>query len=192
MCAMVGGLSTSHRGFIAHRLTSSLEGHGEKYHHCGVAERIIVLTAARLRCLAQEVHGTCELLHRERRGILNYSSLPLVCMDSLTALEDSLEGQVVLSRGFVGRYIEMWPQRYLRLHLALSEEDWEEATESALSLFSSSVMVGAERLGQMSGDLVEFLKQGQQQQAQNGIVEVGMCGNETVAELTERYIQQSN
>ncbi|WP_195849409.1 Hpt domain-containing protein [Arthrobacter sp. AQ5-05] len=123
---------------------------------------------------------------------MNYSSVPLVCMESLIALEDSLEGQTALTRGFVGRYVEMWPSRYLRLSIAFSAGQWEEATDSALSLFSSSAMVGADRLGQMSGDLVELLKQGRQEQAQDALEEVESCGNETVAELMARYVQPAS
>lgn len=129
---------------------------------------------------------------RERKQLVNYSSLPLVCIESLTALEESLEGQTALSRGFVGRYVEMWPQRYARLSAAASAGNWDEATESALSLFSSSAMVGAERLGQMSGDIVEFLKQGKQKLALDRIDAVGRCGNDTVAELTACYVQQGS
>lgn len=140
---------------------------------------------------ARSIISTEQLFHTTGEGkqIMNYSSLPLVCMDSLAALEESLEGQTMLSRGFVGRYVEMWPQRYSRLQTALSTGNWDVAAESALSLFSSSVMVGAERLSQMSGDMVEFLKQGKQQQAQDAIVDVGLCGTETVDELTVRYVR---
>lgn len=123
---------------------------------------------------------------------MNYSSLPLVSMESLIALEESLEGQTALTRGFVGRYVEMWPSRYLRLSSALSSGNWDEAAESALSLFSSSAMVGADRLGQMSGDLVELLKQGRQEKAQAALEEVECCGNETVVELMLRYVQPAN
>lgn len=123
---------------------------------------------------------------------MSYGSLPLVSMDSLAALEESLDGQTALSRGFVGRYVEMWPLRYARLCDALSAGQWDEAKESALSLFSSSVMVGADRLGQMSGDLVEMLNQERQEQARAAMVGVGQCGQETIAELTERYVQHAS
>lgn len=120
---------------------------------------------------------------------MQYSSLPLVSMDSLNALEESLEGQTALSRGFVGRYVELWPLRFSRLHEAVEAANWSAASESALSLFSSSAMVGAERLGQMSGDLLELLKQGTEQQVRDKISEVGRCGDETVSELTLCYVQ---
>lgn len=123
--------------------------------------------------------------------MVNYSSLPLVSMESLMALEDSLEGQKVLSRGFVGRYVEMWPQRYSRLENALAAGKWDEAAESALSIFSSSVMVGAERLGQMSGDMVESLKQGSPEKAQEALPAVASCGTATVAELKVCYVHRS-
>lgn len=122
---------------------------------------------------------------------MDYSSLPLVSMESLKALEESLEGQTALSRGFVGRYVEMWPSRFSRLNDAMASGNWGDAAESALSLFSASAMVGAERLGQMSGDLVETLKHGNQQQARDIITAVGSCGNETVEKLTNSYLQQT-
>lgn len=110
-------------------------------------------------------------------------------MESLRTLEESLEGQTVLSRGFVGRYVELWPLRFSRLNDAVASRNWSAAAESALSLFSASTMVGADRLGQMSGDLVEMLKHGNQQQVRDSIEAVGTCGNETVAELTHCYVQ---
>lgn len=122
---------------------------------------------------------------------MKYSLLPLVSMESLTALEESLEGQTAMSRGFVSRFIELWPQRFSRLTDAVSSSDWSDASESALSLFSSSTMVGAERLGQMSGDLVEILKQGGQDQVRERISDIGRCGDETVMELTIRYVQHT-
>ena len=121
---------------------------------------------------------------------MNYSSWALVSLESLLALEESLDGERALSRGFVGRYVEMWPARHARLCDALSEGNWGAATESALSLFSSSAMVGADRLGQMAGDLVELLKQGRHTQAASIIVPLGVCGNETVEQLLERYVRQ--
>ena len=123
---------------------------------------------------------------------MNYSSLPLVCMDSLAMLEDSLEGQTMLSRGFVGRYVEMWPQRYARLQTALGAGNVEDAAEAALSIFSSSVMVGAERLGQMSGDMVEWIKQGHPDKAQEALNAVAWCGTETMTDLKDRYVQPTS
>lgn len=120
---------------------------------------------------------------------MDHISLPLVSMESLTALEHSLEGQTALSRGFVSRYVEMWPARHARLSQAIAAGQWEEAVESALSLYSSSTMVGAERLGQMSGDLVETIKRGQHGQAREALAAVGRCGDATVIELTVRYVQ---
>lgn len=112
-------------------------------------------------------------------------------MESLTALEESLEGQTALSRGFVGRFVELWPLRYARLSEAVAAGEWNVAAESALSLYSASSMVGADRLGQMSGDLVEFLKQGKQAQVLKAMASVGACGSETIAELTVRYVQHA-
>lgn len=132
------------------------------------------------------------MTHWERRTlVMEHSVLPLVSMESLAALEESLEGQTALSRGFVARYVELWPLRYSRLNDAVIAGSWDMAAESALSLFSSSVMVGAERLGQMSGELVELLKQGRQQEACASMTALGHCGNETVTELTVRYIQHT-
>ncbi|WP_354212727.1 hypothetical protein [Arthrobacter sp. UYCu511] len=107
-------------------------------------------------------------------------------------LEDSLEGQTMLSRGFVGRYVEMWPQRYARLQTALGAGNVEDAAEAALSIFSSSVMVGAERLGQMSGDMVEWIKQGHPDKAQEALNAVALCGTETMTDLKDRYVQPTS
>lgn len=123
---------------------------------------------------------------------MNYASLPLVCMDSLIALEQSLEGQTAVSRGFVSRYVEMWPNRFLRLSQAVASANWDEVVESAMSLYSSSSMVGADRLGHMSGDLVEFVKRGQNEQARDALPAVEECGNQTVQELLACYVKTAS
>lgn len=119
---------------------------------------------------------------------MNSSSLPLVSMASLRELEESLDGQSVLCRGFVHRYVGMWPQRLDRIRRAVDGHQWDEASEAALSLFSSSVMVGAEQLGQLAGDLVELLKQRHYGSAAECLGALSRCGDQTVAELENSYV----
>ncbi|PYI65827.1 hypothetical protein CVV68_16500 [Arthrobacter livingstonensis] len=122
---------------------------------------------------------------------MNTSSLPLVSMDSLRELEESLDGQSVLCRGFVHRYVQMWPQRLCRIKVAVNSHQWDEATEAALSLFSSSAMVGAEQLGQLAGDLVELLKQRHFEGASDYLAALALCGDRTAVELEDSYVQST-
>ncbi|MGA7206085.1 MAG: hypothetical protein WBX27_15785 [Specibacter sp.] len=120
---------------------------------------------------------------------MKISSLPLVSMESLRDLEESLDGQSVLCRGFVHRYVLMWPQRFCRIRTAVDGHLWDEATEAALSLFSSSAMVGAEQLVQLSGDLVELLQQQHFEGASRCLDPISHCGDLTIAELEHSYVQ---
>ena len=114
--------------------------------------------------------------------------LPLVCQPSLHTLKESLDGDATLCRRFVGRYLDMLPARVSRIHATVTAGDWEGAMDAALSLFSSSMMVGAARLGELACRLVRLLKDHHLVCAAEQLGALRRCGNQTIAELTNCYM----
>lgn len=115
--------------------------------------------------------------------------VPLVCNKSLHDLEVSLFGEEQLCRNFVSRYIEMWPDRFARLHDAVTSHDHEKAMDAALSLRSSSIMVGAARLGCLATDLIVLLESGQHTATAKNLATLHLCGAQTMSQLTASYIE---
>ncbi|WP_449372240.1 Hpt domain-containing protein [Arthrobacter psychrolactophilus] len=116
------------------------------------------------------------------------SHLPLVNVDALLSLEDSLNGQTVVSHAFIYRYVQMWPQRFERIHHAVSAGHWEVALDAARSLHSSSAMAGAPRLTHESDTLVHLLKSQEHLKAARILAALRHCGDQTVAELAASYL----
>ena len=78
---------------------------------------------------------------------------PLVDQSVLDRLREELEEDEGYCRVFVDNFIECLPQRIDRLRLALTTGDLEGSVDAALSLKTSSQMVGAERLAGLALDL---------------------------------------
>ncbi|WP_181034221.1 Hpt domain-containing protein [Arthrobacter sp. GMC3] len=116
------------------------------------------------------------------------TTLPLVCTATLHSLEESLDGERALCRNFVCRYVEMWPQRFSRIHDAVTTGHQEAAMDAALSLRSSSMMVGAARLGELAGDLIQLLECGRAGAAAKKLPALQLCGNQTTCQLTASYV----
>ena len=116
------------------------------------------------------------------------ASLPLVCIATLHSLEESLDGQQSLCRNFVCRYVEMWPGRFERLRVAVMAGHHAEAMDAALSLRSSSLMVGAAQVGELSTDLIRLLEGGRHAEATKKLAMLGRCGNQTACQLTSSYV----
>ena len=116
------------------------------------------------------------------------SQLPLVRTDTLHLLEDSLDGERALCRNFVCRYIEMWPERFARIQAAVTAGHDEDAMDSALSLRSSAMMVGAEQLGELVSDLIRLIESGCQSGAAKKLSALHACGNQTAGQLTTSYL----
>ena len=114
--------------------------------------------------------------------------VPLVCMATLHTLEKSLDGERSLCQAFVSRYIEMWPTRFERIHAAVTSDHYENAMDSTLSLRSSSMMVGAARLSDLTMELVRLLESGNAALAATNLTELQICGNETAGHLTASYV----
>jgi len=117
------------------------------------------------------------------------TKLPIVCMDTLHSLEESLDGEREYCLGFVCRYVEMWPGRFARIHDAITAGHQEDAMDATLSLRSSSMMVGASRLGKLADDLVELLKGESYAAAATKLAALHLCGNMTTGQLTDGYIR---
>lgn len=117
---------------------------------------------------------------------------PLVSLARLHSLEESLGGETAQCRGFVSNYVDMWSGRFQRLSDAVKAEDVDNAMDAALSLCTSSHMVGAERLEKEAGELIQFLRQGCMANACQALPSLGLCGQQTVAELVETYVKYEN
>lgn len=116
------------------------------------------------------------------------AKLPLVCAATLHSLEESLDGERELCRSFVCRYVEMWPGRFERIYDAVSSGHHEEALDSALSLRSSCLMVGAAQLGKLTNDLIHLLGIGRPCATAKKLAALQACGNQTARQLTTSYV----
>ena len=113
---------------------------------------------------------------------------PLVCIKTLLELEASLGGEWQLTRNFVSRYVEMWPERFERIHAAVTAGNNAEALDSALSLRSSALMVGAARLGKLTSDLIELLECRSYSEATMKMASLKSCGNCTAVQLQTLHL----
>ncbi|WP_427016740.1 hypothetical protein ACQCSX_18755 [Pseudarthrobacter sp. P1] len=112
-------------------------------------------------------------------------------MAQLHSLEDSLGGETALCRGFVSNYVDMWAGRFQRLSDAVQAEDLDDAMDAALSVCTSSHMVGAVRLEKQTDELIQFLRQGSLPRACQVLPSLGQCGQQTAAKLLESYVRRS-
>ncbi|MHA7269798.1 hypothetical protein [Arthrobacter sp. HLT1-20] len=119
---------------------------------------------------------------------MSVTALPLVCTATLHSLEESLDGETALCRNFVCRYVDMWPGRFTRIHEAVSAGQSEAAMDAALSLRSSSMMVGAARLGELTSDLIRALEAGCNSAASKKLAALRRCGNQTAGQLSASYV----
>ncbi|POH60661.1 hypothetical protein [Arthrobacter glacialis] len=119
---------------------------------------------------------------------MTVTALPLVCSATLHSLEESLDGETTLCRNFVCRYVDMWPGRFVRIHEAVTAGHREDALDAALSLRSSSLMVGAARLGELTSDLIRVLEMDCNAAAAKKLAALRKCGNQTAGQLTASYV----
>lgn len=75
----------------------------------------------------------------------------LVCADALHRLVDQVGEAAAVA--FVNRFVNMWPLRRQRLHLAIEQHDSEQGQDAALSLCSGAAMAGAYRLAELGTQL---------------------------------------
>jgi histidine phosphotransfer protein HptB len=81
---------------------------------------------------------------------------PLVDQTVLARLRDQLDPGIY--RGFIRDYIGLLPRRFARVDRAVQSTDYEAAMDAVLSLKSSSLMVGASRIGALAGAIESKLK----------------------------------
>ncbi|MCU6481408.1 hypothetical protein [Arthrobacter sp. A2-55] len=119
---------------------------------------------------------------------MSHNSGPLVSLAQLHRLEESLGGDAAACHGVVSTYVNMWGTRYRRLSSTILADDLEGAMDSALSVFSSSHMVGAERLEHRAEQVIEALRRKDLDQAARALPALGKCGDLTVADLRVGYL----
>ncbi|MGO4190662.1 Hpt domain-containing protein [Arthrobacter sp. YAF17] len=112
---------------------------------------------------------------------------PLVDPAALQDLGAQLESPSV-AKGFARDYAKMWDQRYSCLASALDRRDEAGSLEAALSLKTSSAMVGGLQLAGLAGDLEEAVRGGDMARAGSLLAEIAESGSETVDELQYSYI----
>ncbi len=111
---------------------------------------------------------------------------PLVDPAALQALATELDNPSA-AKGFARDYARMWEQRYSWLASALGSGDQAEALEAALSLKTSSAMVGGVRLAEFAGELEVFIRSGDLARATSLLAELARSGSDTVDELRNNY-----
>lgn len=105
-------------------------------------------------------------------GVINTTTLVELCEDIGTGA----------TRDFIQGYLAMLDGRVRRLRDAVADEDLEAAQVAAMSLHSSSVMVGAEPLAEVAKALMEPLDRGDFEEACDVTVELFvMCAATRVA-----------
>lgn len=85
---------------------------------------------------------------------------PLVDQSVLDRLREELAEDEGYCKVFVGNFINCLPDRIGRLRLALTTGDLDGSVDAILSLKTSSLMVGAERLARLAADLEGEIRTG--------------------------------
>lgn len=88
-----------------------------------------------------------------------------------------------LYRAYVGRYLEMWPDRYRRLVSAVDEEDDEALMDAVLSVKTSAGMLGALRLEQLAFDMEDAVRKQRMDRVRALLAELKLCGQLTADQL---------
>lgn len=111
-----------------------------------------------------------------------YRDLPLIAYEVLDDLRADLAAPE-LFQGYVGRYVEMWPDRCRRLATALDAEDQEALLDAVLSITTSAGMVGAVRLEQVALDIKDTARNGRVESVRSFLEELELCGQLTIEQL---------
>lgn len=121
-------------------------------------------------------------------AVLTSHDLPLVSEAVLRQLQFELEDQG-LCLDYVRSYVNMWGCRFQRLTSAVVLADHEAAMDAVLSLKSSSLMVGASRLGHLAGCMEQDIRWHRDPEAASALSPIGECGNETMTLLRREYLR---
>jgi hypothetical protein len=112
---------------------------------------------------------------------------PLVDPGALQDLGAQLDSPSV-AKGFARDYARMWDKRYSCLASALDRRDEAGSLEAALSLKTSSAMVGGVQLARLAGELEVAVRGGDMERASSLLGDIAESGSETVGELQFSYI----
>jgi hypothetical protein len=113
--------------------------------------------------------------------------LPLVDLTVLSSLELQLNDPCP-ARAFARDYVLGFGDRYLRLTSSIGNADLPAALDVALSLRSSSTMVGATRLSAMAASIESAVITADLEAARRVLSEIERCGLDTIRELESRYL----
>ncbi|KUM33815.1 hypothetical protein AR539_11675 [Arthrobacter sp. EPSL27] len=117
--------------------------------------------------------------------------VPLVDPAALQDLSAQLESPSV-AKGFARDYAKLWDQRYSCLASALGRRDEAGSLDAALSLKTSSAMVGGVQLARLAGELEDAIRGGDMERASSLLEDIAASGSETVDELQYSYILGEN
>jgi HPt (histidine-containing phosphotransfer) domain-containing protein len=107
---------------------------------------------------------------------------PLVSWTVQSTLRDDVADSEAYT-GFIRSYTEMWPRRYGRLAHAIRVNDWVQAMDAALSLRSSSEMLGAVNLARLALAVEQAIRSRQLHAAGMLLPGLKSCGEDTMSVL---------
>lgn len=107
---------------------------------------------------------------------------PLVSWTVQSTLRDDVADPVAHT-AFIRAYTEMWPGRYGRLAHAIRINDWDQAMDAALSLRSSSEMLGAVNLARLALAVEQAIRSRQLHGAGMLLPGLKSCGEDTMSVL---------
>jgi HPt (histidine-containing phosphotransfer) domain-containing protein len=84
---------------------------------------------------------------------------------------------------FIHTYVKMWPGRYAGLARRIRANDWDQAMDAALSLRSSSEMLGAVNLARLAQAVEHAIRTGQPDVAGMLLPGLKACGEDTMSVL---------
>jgi HPt (histidine-containing phosphotransfer) domain-containing protein len=113
--------------------------------------------------------------------------LPLVDLTVLSALEQQLNDPGP-AKAFAQDYVTGFGDRYLRLTSSIGNADLPAALDAALSLRSSSTMVGATRLSAMAARFESAVITADLETARRVLPEIERCGLDTISDLESHYL----
>ncbi|WP_138442262.1 Hpt domain-containing protein [Sinomonas susongensis] len=111
------------------------------------------------------------------------NALPLVDPTALRVLAEDVGPESAAS--FARDFVRIWPRRRDNLTAALKQDDYDGALDAALSLRTSSTMVGASQLAGLACELERRLRADGTAAAARLLPAVVECGERTVAVLVE-------
>ncbi|PFG30651.1 Hpt domain-containing protein [Paramicrobacterium agarici] len=99
-----------------------------------------------------------------------------------------LDGDTEAVTGFISAFVRMWPARLDRVRGAVHRNDVEAILDSALSIRSSSGMIGAAQLGAVAVDVERCGRRGDVTGAHALIPRLSTAGSATVTVLSEMLV----